>query len=151
MSKWTTDIISEKEFWVEQNKLSQKLKPRVTHKILKEEISHFRGGAFGIKEIQVATLNSELVIDKVCILNYPLNDQRTQPELRELYLAQEELMMQPEDLPEEELSSPAKEQKQEDLTGITNLKSLTEDQVALFSKANYDYLHKIFPELNQNS
>ena len=37
MSKWT-DIIPEKDFWVEQNKLRQKLRPRATHKILKEEV-----------------------------------------------------------------------------------------------------------------
>ena len=146
MSKWT-DIIPEKDFWVEQNKLRQKLRPRATHKILKEERSTFRRGALGIKEVQIATLNGELIIDKVSILVHPLNHPDTPEHLRALYIAQEELMMQPEDLEEPILSSPAREQKSEDLSCISTLKALTDEEVTVFKKQNWDYLHKIFPEL----
>ena len=150
MSKWNTDIISEKEFWVEQNKLGQKLRPRATHKTPKGEYSTFRRGARDIKEIQIATLNAELIIDKFCILVYPLNHPNTPEHLRELYLLQEELMMNPEDPPEEELSSPARVQRAEDLSCITTLKSLSNDQVSLFKESNWQYLHKIFPELGED-
>ena len=42
----------------------------------------FRRGALGIKEVQIATLNGELIIDKVSILVHPLNHPDTPEHLR---------------------------------------------------------------------
>lgn len=40
-----------------------------------------------------ATANCEVIIDKVCLLSYPLNDLRTSSTLRQVYLEQEQLMI----------------------------------------------------------
>ena len=141
-----SDTISEKEFWNEQAKLKRVLakKPKVPFRKIKEEVYHL---PTSLKGIQEATMNCLLVIDKMCILTYPLDDPRTGPALRALYLAQEELMMQPEDIPEEELSSPANDHKEEDVSSITILKTLSEEQVKVFQKQNSDYLKQVYPEL----
>ena len=44
-------------------------------------------------EIREATNRGELLIDKKCLLSFPLNDPHTPKEVRENYLLQEELMM----------------------------------------------------------
>jgi hypothetical protein len=143
MSK--TDIVDESTFWEQQSALLKRIKiQRQPRKVVKTETDVMR---LGFKDIQNATINCELVIDKVCILTYPLSDPRTPEHLRALYLAQEDLMMQPEDVIEEQLSSPAREQKSEDLSCISTLKTLSDEQVTLFKKVNWEYLHKIFPEL----
>ncbi len=47
-----------------------------------------------------ANRNSEVIIDKVCSLAYPLNDPRTDAATKLNYLEQEDLMMQPDDTEE---------------------------------------------------
>ena len=71
-----------------------------------------------IADLQKATMEGRLVIDNELTLTYPINDSRTSPVLRELYKAQEELMMQPDDIEEPELSSPAEESININLTEI---------------------------------
>jgi hypothetical protein len=46
-----------------------------------------------LEELKRATINGELIIDKKITLPYPLNDKRTSPERRLLYLIQEEMMI----------------------------------------------------------
>jgi len=46
----------------------------------------------GIEAIQKATRDNRLVIDKYLTLFYPLDDPRTSPQRRDLYLRQQDLM-----------------------------------------------------------
>ena len=142
-----SDTITEKEFWNEQAKLKRILTKRskVPFRKIKEEVYHL---PTSLKGIQEATMNCILVIDKMCILTYPVKDPRTSEALRNLYYAQEDLMMQPEDIPEEELSSPANNHKEEDVSSITILKTLSADQIKVFQKQNRDYLKQVYPELS---
>ena len=116
------------------------------------------GSVISIDNLRDATLNDVLVIDSQLLLFYPLDDIRTAEERRELYLMQEQLMIslaqnEREEATEEELSSPTEEQ-----VGTVNwteisvkgLKDLTEEQVATFKAQNQAYLHKIYPELDED-
>ena len=110
------------------------------------------GVSFSLKKVQEATMKGECVIDKGCILTYPLNDPRTSSQLRALYLAQEELMMQPEDVEPEQLSSPARALVQDSASiEIGAIMNLTDETLATLQAQNRAYLHKIFPELDQKS
>ena len=107
------------------------------------------GVSFSLKKVQEATMKGECVIDKGCILTYPLNDPRTSSQLRALYLAQEELMVQSEDVEEVELSSPAKALEQDATAqAIGPVKYLSKETTAAMKKQNWNYLYKIFPELD---
>jgi len=46
-----------------------------------------------IEDLEKATLNDELIIDKKLTLRHPLNDPRTKPQRRRFYLMQEQLMI----------------------------------------------------------
>ena len=63
-----------------------------------------------------ATANFECVIDRFCLLSYPLNDVRTSTTLRQVYLEQEQLMIDLAKIEREEaielqseMSSPSRE------------------------------------------
>ncbi len=110
------------------------------------------GVAFSCRKVQEANMKGESIIDKGSILTYPINDSRTSPQLRALYLAQEELMMQPEDVEPEQLSSPAKALVQDSTSiEIGAIMNLTDETLATLQAQNRAYLHKIFPELDQKS
>ena len=145
-----SDILTEKEFWEQQNKLKKQLhKPRKT--ITEKRTSTELLGVLvnNTRKIQELTMNGELIIDRVCLLSYPLNDPRTRPEIRALYLEQEELMMNPIMEEEPPLSSPAAIHRREDLSIVSRLKTMTDEQVEAFKTANWKYLHKIYPENNK--
>ena len=61
-----------------------------------------------IEDLEKATLNDELIIDKKLTLRHPLNDPRTKPQRRRFYLMQEQLMIDLAQIEREE----AKEEEQ---------------------------------------
>jgi len=111
-----------------------------------------------IEKLQKATRDSRLVLDKYLLLFCPLDDPRTSPQRRDLYLRQEELMIALAEIEREEveelegeLSSPAKPLEQDDtVLEIGRLKDLTDKQVKTFKAQNRAYLHKVFPELDED-
>jgi len=111
-----------------------------------------------LEKLRKATMNDVLVIDNYLTLFFPLNDPRTSPQRRDLYLRQEELMIALAEIEREEveelegeLSSPAKPLEQDDTAlEIGRLKDLTDKQVKTFKAQNRAYLHKVFPELDED-
>ena len=102
---------------------------------------------------QVKDADDGLVIDKVCILSFPLNDSRTSQKLRDFYHDQEELMVdlaaiEREESREVELSSPAREMVIRAETSSI-LKTMSEADYQLMKENNWKFLRSIFPEMDQ--
>jgi hypothetical protein len=64
------------------------------HKIDKVNVFGVLSQTLTVEQLRAATLRGEVVIDKFLTLSYPLNDPRTSPTLRALYIRQEEMMME---------------------------------------------------------
>ena len=99
-----------------------------------------------LRQLRIATMNGELIIDKVCTLIYPLNDLRTEPDRRAMYLAQEELMMQPDDTEEPDLSSPSHDTLDINWTEIAvrGLKDMTVEDRAKCKAAERAFIEKAY-------
>ena len=128
-----------------------------TEKRLSKEKVHAEG--FGVvsaesnkQRVFEATQRGEVLIDHECLLSFPIKDARTSPTTRYNYLAQEELMIAEEQICREEaneveLSSPAREFNDRDTTN-NGLSKVTPEDMESMKKANWQYLHKVFPEMD---
>jgi hypothetical protein len=139
--------LSAKEFWNEQPKI---LKEIYTSSPAKPKTKGVNApkilGTPTLKQIREATMRGEVIIDKVCILVYPLDDPRTEPDRRALYLAQEELMMQPDDAEEPDLSSPAHDSLDINWTEIAvrGLKYMTPEDRSKCRAAERAFIEKAY-------
>ena len=140
------DIKTEAEFEKENQVILSAIKTKTKKSARMKSEGIMR---FGLKDVQQATQDGVVIIDKVCILSYPLDHPRTGPVLKALYLAQEDLMMLPEEVEEAQLSSPIKDIGQ-DWTAVVigALKIIPQKTLDEIKAANYAYLHKVYPELD---
>ena len=97
-------------------------------------------------QLRAATLNGQVIIDQVCTLTFPINDPRTPADIRALYLAQEELMMQPDDAEEPDLSSPAHDSLDINWTEIAvrGLKYMTPEDRSKCRAAERAFIEKAY-------
>jgi hypothetical protein len=94
-----------------------------------------------------ATANCECIIDKVALLTRPLNDPRTSPTLRKVYIEQEELMValskiEQEELEEVEVYSCAGRTSYTPEYNIS--KPMTEAEVQRFKESGKEFLVKLY-------
>jgi hypothetical protein len=102
--------------------------------------------------IDVATRHGIVLIDKIILINFPLNDKRTLPTVRRSYLKQEELIRLDSEVTREEeaevnLSSPARESVVTS-ESKSRLVEMSKEEYQLMKQTNWDYLRMVFPEMN---